>query len=424
MEETLGLGSRGLSVMLAQSLLKKAGYDPGPVDGVYGPRTVQAVRQYQYDNGLVPDGITGPATWNALNAILRGYAYHTVRPGDTYYAIARAFYTTPAAVAAANPGVDPNALRIGQTLAVPFGADVTFTDVPYTSALLYSNIQALKVRYPFLETGSIGRSVMGKEIPYIRLGTGPNRVSYNGSHHANEYITTSLLMRFIENCLRACVNGQSLQGYDIAGLWQRSSMYIVPMVNPDGVDLVLGAIPATDPYYRNALRINQTGRPLASVWNANIRGVDLNLNYPANWEAEKELELSYGITGPEPQGFGGTAPLSEPETAAMAEFTRQNDFRLVIAYHTQGEFIFWDFMGLAPPEALPIARRFSAITGYTLSTNPDYASWAGYKDWFIQDFGRPGYTFEVGRGVNPIGLEQLPAIYRQNEGALLLAATV
>lgn len=150
MEETLELGSQGLSVMLAQSLLKKAGYDPGPVDGVYGPQTVQAVRQYQYDNGLVPDGITGPATWNALNAILRGYGYYTVRPGDTYYAIARAFYTTTAAVSAANPGVDPNALQIGQTLAVPFGADVTFTDVPYTSALLYSNIQALKVRYPFL----------------------------------------------------------------------------------------------------------------------------------------------------------------------------------------------------------------------------------------------------------------------------------
>ena len=52
---------------------------------------------------------------------------------------------------------------------------------------------------PFLETGSIGKSVMGRELYYVRLGRGSREVSYNASHHANESITTPVLMKFIEN---------------------------------------------------------------------------------------------------------------------------------------------------------------------------------------------------------------------------------
>ena len=422
--ETLSLGSRGPNVMLVQSLLKRIGYDPGPIDGIFGPRTAQAVMAFQQNNGLTPDGIVGPATWNVFNNLLRGFSTYTIRPGDTYFTIARAFYTTVNAIIAANPNVHPEALQPGQTIVVPYGIDIVFTDIAYTYAVLSMNIRALKARYPFLETGSTGKSVMGKDIYYIRLGSGPRRVSYNGSHHANEWITTPFLMGFIENYLKAYVNKGSMQGYDISEHWGQSSMYIVPMVNPDGVDFVLGAVSPDNPYYQYAVSLNRTGQPILRVWNANIRGIDLNLNYPANWDEEKWRELSFGITGPSPQGYGGPAPLSEPETMAMAAFTRQNNFRLVIAFHTQGEFIFWQYLDLAPPESLPIAQRFSRINGYTVSTNPAYASWAGYKDWFIQDFQRPGYTIELGRGVNPIGIEQMDTIYEQNEGVLLLAPVV
>ena len=422
--ETLYFGAQGPDVRLVQSLLRKVGYDPGPPDGIFGLRTLQAVRTFQQNHGLTADGIVGPATWAVLNDILRGFAYHTILPGDTLYAIARAYGTTVDAILTANPGLQPDSLQVARIIVVPYGIDVTFDDIPYTYDLLQRSIEALKMRYPFLQTEIIGQSVMGKNIYSLRLGEGPNAVSFNGSIHANEWITTSFLMRFIENMLKAYARGERMQGYDIRELWNRATMKIVPLVNPDGVDFVLGAIPHQNAYYQAAVNLNRTGRPIPRVWNANILGVDLNLNYPANWEAEKQRELNYGIIGPAPQGYGGESPLSEPETQTMARFTRQNNFRLVIAFHTQGQFIFWDFMGLAPEEGLTIARQFSAINGYTVSANPDYASWAGYKDWFIQDFRRPGYTIELGRGVNPIGLEQLDTIYTQNEGVLLLAAVV
>jgi len=116
---------------------------------------------------------------------------------------------------------------------------------------------------------------MKKHIPYIRLGIGQRPVMYNASHHSLEWITTPVVMKFVENFAKARTTTGFIQGYDIDWLFRNTSLYIVPMVNPDGVDLVLGQVPTTSPYYLNALKINNTGLPLGKVWNANIRGVDL-----------------------------------------------------------------------------------------------------------------------------------------------------
>ena len=422
--QTISRGSTGPDVRLVQSLLNRIGYNAGPVDGIFGPRTYQAVAAFQANNSLAADGIVGPATWAVLDRLLRGYDTYTVQPGDTLYRIARAYYTTVDAIVTANPGIDPDVIRVGQRLVIPYGIDVVTLDVAPTYEIVQRQIEGLKARYPFLETGSIGRSVMGRELYYVRLGRGSREVSYNASHHANESITTPVLMKFIENYAKAYAARGSIQGYNIRELYDLTSIYIIPLVNPDGVDLVAYWPNYDDPAFINAARLNRTGLPLPSVWKANIRGVDLNLNYPAEWEKEKQEELELGITGPAPRDYGGEAPLSEPESRAMADFTRAHDFRIVIAYHTQGEVIYWQFQNYAPPVALTIANQFASITGYAVEEGTPEAAYAGYKDWFLQEFRRPGYTFEVGRGVNPIPLSQAPAIYRQNEGALLLGAVV
>ncbi len=422
--ETLTFGSRGPNVKLIQSLLNRIGYNAGTVDGVFGTQTQRAVIAFQRNNGLTPDDIVGPATWKVINRLLLGYDTYTIRPGDTLYRIAEKYYTTVNAIVTANPGINPNALAIGQKIVVPYGIDIVFTDIDYTYDIIERQISGLKVRYPFIETSVIGKSVMGKSLYCIRLGVGPNEVTYNASHHANEWITTPLLMKFIENFSKAYSTGTFIKGYDIPNIWNLSSIYIIPMVNPDGVDLVNYWPSYTNPAYIQAARLNNTGLPLPRVWKANIRGTDLNLNYPAEWEKEHELEIEQGITGPAPRDYGGPFPLSEPESTAMVNFTRQHKFRLVIAYHTQGEVIYYKYENLEPPESLRIAQRFSKASGYSISENPGEASYAGYKDWFIQDFRKPGYTIEVGLGVNPIPISQFPTIYNQNEEVLLLGAVL
>ena len=107
---------------------------------------------------------------------------------------------------------------------------------------------------------------------------------------------------------------------------------------------------------------------------------------------------------------------------ALYNFTLQHNFRLVIAYHTQGQEIYWNFQNINPPRGLQIANRFSAASGYSVETVPFNSSFAGYKDWFIQNYNLPGYTIEAGLGNNPLPISQFDQIYRDNIGILILGA--
>ncbi len=422
--ETLLLGSRGPYVKLIQSLLRRIGYNPGLVDGIFGPQTRQAVIAFQRDNGISPDGVVGPITWNYFQSFVRGYDTYTIRPGDTLYFLAQRYYTTVNAILTANPGINPLYLRVGQRITIPYGIDVVFTDIDYTYDIMEMDIDGLDARYPFIETGVAGQSVLGRNLYYIRLGTGPVVVHYNGSHHSLEWITTPVLMKFIENSCRAYATGSLIRGYNIREIWERCSIYIIPMVNPDGVNLVLEGLKPDNPYYNQLLQWNTTGRPFSEVWQANIRGVDLNRNYPASWEEAKAQEPLLGITGPGPTRFGGPSPLSEPETQAMVNFTRQHNFKLVLAYHTQGRVIYWQYKDIFVPRAQQIGETFARASGYILSSTPYEAAYAGYKDWFIEEFRKPGYTIEAGLGRNPLPITQFDTIYRNNEEILLLAPII
>lgn len=420
----LRLGARGTDVMEIQALLRKIGYDPGPIDGVFGPQTQQAVTQFQRDNGLTPDGIIGPNTYRVLEPLLLGYATYRIRPGDTIYNLARRYYSSVLKIVTANPTVNPYNLQVGQQIIIPYGIDVVDTNIDYTYEIMERDIQGLKARYPFLEVGIAGKSVLGKNLYYIRLGNGPNQVFYNGAHHALEWITSPLLMKFIENFAKAYMEERNIRGYDVRDIWDQSSIYIMPMVNPDGVDLVLNGLQRDNPFYEDLIRWNRGSLDFSEVWQANIRGVDLNHNYDALWQLSKEAEPFYGVYGPGPTRYSGPYPESEPESRTVADFTRRRNFRLVLAYHSQGEVIYWNFQNLAPPVARTIGELFSRVSGYALDETYGIASYAGYKDWFIQEYRRPGYTIEVGRGRNPLPIEQFDGIYNDNEELLLLAAVV
>jgi len=67
----LKLGSRGPEVNVLQAFLQQSGYDTGPVDGIFGPKTRDAVISFQRDYGLLPDGIAGPRTWTVIYELVR-----------------------------------------------------------------------------------------------------------------------------------------------------------------------------------------------------------------------------------------------------------------------------------------------------------------------------------------------------------------
>lgn len=423
--ENLKTGSYGPQVMLVQSILKTLGFYTGEIDGVFGLNTQRAVRRFQRNFLLESDGVVGKMTWNLLMPYINGYRRYTIKRGDTFYNIARRFATTNARISVANPNVSPTRLFPGQSIIVPFG-NVVKTNISYTYDIFSRNIESLKTIYPFLNVTSIGKSVLGKELTCIRLGNGLNEVFYSGSIHANEWITSVVLMKFIENFCRAYVNNTKLYGFDVREVFSNSSIYIVPMVNPDGVDLVTGGMDTSLEAYQNAKIIaeNYPAIPFPDGWKANIDGVDLNLQFPAGWENARQIKFAQGFTTPAPRDYVGNGPLTQPEAISMYDFTLAHDFRLILAYHTQGRVIYWRFLDYLPPQSREIGEKFADISGYLLESTPYSSGYAGYKDWFIQNYNRPGYTIEVGWGSNPLPISQFNTIYSENEGILITGAVI
>jgi g-D-glutamyl-meso-diaminopimelate peptidase len=297
--------------------------------------------------------------------------------------------------------------------------DIVPDDAALTSETLGACARRLQERYPFLDLSGAGRSVMGRELLTLRIGAGVREVFINASHHANEWITSLVLMRFAEEYLKAVESDGKIGRLQARPLFDATSLTVMPMVNPDGVDLVTGAL-TTGTCFNAARRLAEQNPdiPFPEGWKANIRGVDLNLQYPAGWEKAKSIKSSLGVNGPGPRDWPGPSPLSEPESRAVHELTLTHNFLLTLSFHTQGKVIYWKYLDYEPKNSYAIAGKLADLSGYAVEETPDVSGYAGYKDWFIAAFNRPGYTVEAGEGLSPLPLRQFGEIYGSCLGIL------
>ena len=269
--------------------------------------------------------------------------------------------------------------------------------------------ESLLEEFPFAEREIIGKSVMKKPIYCIKIGSGEKKLFINGAHHGLEYLTSAFIMKFLKEFAEAVSKNTDFFGYDAKEIAENVSLYAVPMVNPDGVDIAINGLDITNPYHQKL--ISSVGiHSFNRVWQANARGVDINHNYNASWRVVK--------TKPCESKYAGPYSESEPETKAMVDFVRKTDFDILIAFHSQGEEIYYDFDGITAENSRKLAEEMAKVSGYAVCTPTGSAAFGGCKDWFIKEFGKAGFTIEIGSGQNPLPMEKLNEIY--NENALII----
>ena len=298
------------------------------------------------------------------------------------------------------------------------------TEVPVTSERNQQYLQQIAEKYPFTRLEKVGTTDFQRPIWMLTIGTGKRHVLFTAAHHANEWITALVLLKYAEELSDAVGREGILFGQRAKEMADAVTIHLIPLVNPDGVDLVTGAIPQESPQYEMArqLATRYPAIPFPDGWKANLLGTDLNLNYPAGWLQARQIKFSQGFTRPGPRDYVGRAPLNQLETEALAELTQRLNPDLVLAYHSQGKEIYWQFRDYQVSGARQLGEVMARVSGYTLADTPYASSFAGYKDWFIQNFRRPGYTVEVGSGENPLPLSQFAQIYRDNVPLLNIAA--
>lgn len=280
---------------------------------------------------------------------------------------------------------------------------------PFDYACLIQELNALTERYPFAALLYLGESILSRPIPYIKIGSGKRSVLYVGAHHGMEWITSALLTRFLWETCRAVDKKGRVCGLYPVDLCETHTLYVLPMLNPDGVDYQIHGIASDNPLCERLVEMNG-GSLDFSRWQANARGVDLNHNYDAGFLEYKTLEKQTGIEGGAPTRYSGEAPESEPESAALATFIRfHKELCGVLTLHTQGEEIYCG--GSLTGRSQISARRLSELTGYRLCYAEGLAAYGGLSDWCVQKENLPAFTLECGKGENPLPLSQFSSIY-------------
>lgn len=333
----LTYGNNGYLVSLLQYALQRAGLDAGNPDGIFGRRTAKALMRFQREQGLAADGIAGKLTWAALYPYITGYTLHRAGPE--------------------------------KTVIVPLDLNVVTDALPCSYLLTCLMLKGLTLRYPFLSVREIGRSVMGRPIQAISLGKGEDQIGYVGPHHADEGNIVIRMLRFLERYAATYVSDGSMDGVSATELYEAVTLHMVPLVNPDGVDLVTGALDPMDSFYvqAQALAAHYPAIVFPVGWRGNISGVDLSLQYPTGWQEARRIRFALGFSRPGPRDYVGSEPLIAPESRAIAKWTRYRGLSLLLSHD------------------------------------------AGYTDWFRSKWGHDGITLKgEGEDILPILARSVP----------------
>jgi len=299
----------------------------------------------------------------------------------------------------------------------------------YSYDQMVQDLNTLRSRYgTHLQVNAIGTSLDGRTLYEAVLGNpnAPKHILIHGGIHAREYMTPLLVMKQLEYGVELYDTG-TFHGEPFSSILSSVAVHFVPMVNPDGISLSqfgLDAIRSQElrqqiqQAYADDLAQGRTSAAFDRYlvyWKTNGRGVDLNQNFPANWDLVTASPVpSYGT-------YKGTSPLSEPESQALAGLMDARTWAATVSYHSMGNIIYWDYEGNRVRQASgELTALIEASTGYRASGSSGHG---GFKDWTqIKEDPIPGVTIETGSVACPLPISEFIDIWNRNKMVWALVA--
>jgi carboxypeptidase T len=283
-----------------------------------------------------------------------------------------------------------------------------------------SELKAMETAHPSqAKVFDLGDSLEGRHIYALKISANVQldedeaRVLFLGCHHAREWISVEVPFLYGKYLLENYGSNP-----EVTRLVDNSEIWIVPLVNPDGLEYSIHSYR----YWRKNRRENGDGS-----W-----GVDLNRNYSYAW-AWDNIGSS---PAPDSDVYRGRSPFSEPETGIVRDLISSRKFQALISYHSYAQDILypWGYTSMLTPDdarlrslAAGMAQRIQAVNGrvYTYGAAADtlYVTNGELTDWAYGTYGILAYTIEVPplsaqdggffnaeADIQPIFQENLPAM--------------
>lgn len=263
-------------------------------------------------------------------------------------------------------------------------ASIIRADETYSYNQMQEDLWRLKNKYKRqISVYTFGYSEYGRKLYAIRLGDGTKSILLSGAHHGREWITSLLLMKMTEDQAISLKNRNFyLDNY---------SIWIIPMINPDGVTIQQGDLHKFPVFARKSLKEMNEGSDDFIRWKSNGRGIDLNRQYSVGWKNLKNTRKN-----PAYKNYKGKRPFEAKEVKALVRLTKKIKPTIAVAYHSSGQEIFWQYKNeLNLERDKQIAEKIANLTGYKLGIPNEDAIGAGYTDWFISKYHLPALTIEI-----------------------------
>lgn len=290
---------------------------------------------------------------------------------------------------------------------------VTTDHQKYSYKEMVDDLKLLQKAYPECVSFEMkGKTYQGRDIPIVYLGNkkASKKIMITAAIHAREYMTTLVVMSMLEYYAKS-YNTESYDGEKYSDLFSDVCLVIMPMVNPDGVEIAQNGVKgAITKDVKDWVAAQITEGQKADQIKSNARGIDLNRNFSYGFGKDPRRVGKKGF-----DHYNGTEAYSENETRLLKTVAEMHKYEFFLNYHTSGNLLYHGSDPSLKKENLnseKLALFIQKVTGYVPhKESRAYGSWA---DEVEHRFHCASVTIEMG-SKNPVPLSEYNGIYKRNK---------